>query len=211
MNILKYAAVLFIVPSMFILPYSAYAEAKDPNKASSQYALHIATDHGIVISMPAGIHCGTDCSYTFANNTAVSLTASANPGCTFIGWSEGSCGDKEICTVTMTRKKTVTAIFSRNMYNLAVTLPSVNTGSGYISNATSDISCGSDCSEAYTHGTPVTLTAVADSGSTFLGWTGDCAGISTCMVTMDAVKNVSAIFAMNYAAVLAGDVKSGLP
>jgi len=31
------------------------------------------------------------------------------------------------------------------------------------------------------------------------------------MVTMDAVKNVSAILAMNYAAVLAGDVKNGLP
>jgi len=211
MNILKYAAVLFIVLSMCILSYSAYAETKDLNKASFQYPLHVVADHGIVISMPAGIQCGADCSYTFTDKTAVTLTASANPGYTFIGWSESNCGDKETCTVTMTRKKTVTAIFSRNMYNLAVTLPSVNTGSGYISNSTSDISCGSDCSEAYTHGTPVTLTAVADSGSTFLGWTGDCAGISTCMVTMDTVKNVSAIFAMNYAAVLAGDVKSGLP
>ena len=36
----------------------------------------------------------------------------------------------------------------------------------------------------------VTLTAHADSGSTFTGWSGACTGGGTCTVTMDAAKQV---------------------
>jgi len=37
-----------------------------------------------------------------------------------------------------------------------------------------DIDCGSDCDEVYPVSTAVTLTAVADTGSYFAGWGGDC-------------------------------------
>ena len=46
--------------------------------------------------------------------------------------------------------------------------------------------------------TSVTLTAIADTGSTFSGWNGgNCSGTSTCTVTMDADKTVSAVFVKN--------------
>ncbi len=44
----------------------------------------------------------------------------------------------------------------------------------------------------------VTLTATADAGSSFSGWTGACAGNDVCQVTMDAAKAVTATFALNH-------------
>ena len=41
----------------------------------------------------------------------------------------------------------------------------------------------------------VTLTAAADAGKTFRGWTGACTGsAATCVVTMNASRNVAATF-----------------
>ena len=51
------------------------------------------------------------------------------------------------------------------------------TGSGTI---TSTINCRSDCTEIYSSRTSVTLTATADAGSTFTGWSpSDCAASFT--------------------------------
>ena len=51
------------------------------------------------------------------------------------------------------------------------------------------------CSEAYDDGTVVTLTAVADTGSDFIGWSGEgCSGTGDCQVTMDAARSVTATF-----------------
>ena len=51
-----------------------------------------------------------------------------------------------------------------------------------------------ECTEAYTVGTGVTLTATADAGTTFGGWSGGgCAGTGTCMVTMNMAQTVTAL------------------
>ncbi len=81
---------------------------------------------------------------------------------------------------------------------LTVSLPGV--GSGTVSSAPSGIDCGTDCSQDYTLGTSVTLTAAADTGSTFAGWTaGPCIGTATatCAVTMNADTSVSARFTLD--------------
>ena len=75
---------------------------------------------------------------------------------------------------------------------LAVTLD--GSGSGAVSSSPSGISCGSDCSEAYTYGTTVTLSAVPGGTSAFVGWSGACTGSGTCTVNMDAAKTVTATF-----------------
>jgi hypothetical protein len=67
-------------------------------------------------------------------------------------------------------------------------------GSGVVTSSPAGISCGSDCSEVYTSGTVVTLTATPDANSSFGGWTGACTGNGTCTVTMDAAKSVSPLF-----------------
>ena len=70
------------------------------------------------------------------------------------------------------------------------------TGTGL--SLTTVIDCGSgnrtDCTEAVTDGSAVTLTATADDSYGFSGWTGDCSGTGTCTLTVDADKTVGATF-----------------
>ena len=78
-----------------------------------------------------------------------------------------------------------------------LTVSKDGTGSGIVTSAPAGISCGSDCSEAYNDDTSVTLTAVADLGSTFTGWSGACTSTGSCVVTMDAAKSVTATFTLD--------------
>ncbi len=76
-----------------------------------------------------------------------------------------------------------------------LTAVKAGTGTGTVTASPSGISCGSDCSQSYTAGTAVTLTATAASGSTFAGWSGGgCAGTGTCAVTVNAATTVTATF-----------------
>ena len=69
------------------------------------------------------------------------------------------------------------------------------TGSGGGHILATGINCPTDCSESYPAGTAVTLTASPNSGAQFSGWTGACTGNSSCTLTMDAAKSVTASFA----------------
>ncbi|RIK36751.1 MAG: hypothetical protein DCC55_26355, partial [Chloroflexi bacterium] len=48
----------------------------------------------------------------------------------------------------------------------------------------------------YASGTVVTAMATADTGSTFSGWSGDCTGMGSCVLTVDSDKNITATFAL---------------
>jgi List-Bact-rpt repeat protein len=69
-------------------------------------------------------------------------------------------------------------------------------GAGTVTSDVAGISCGATCAARYSRGSHVTLSATPAAGSTFAGWTGDCSGAAaTCTVTLDAARNVSAVFA----------------
>jgi hypothetical protein len=151
------------------------------------------TGVGTLTSAPAGINCGVTCSSTFESGTSITLTASPSVGSTFTGWSGGGCSGTGVCNITLNSATTVTGNFSLNTYSL--TVAKSGTGSGSVNSTPVGINCGTDCSEMYYHGTNVTLTAAASAGSTFTGWSGGgCSGTGTCVVTMDAAKNVNATF-----------------
>ena len=69
------------------------------------------TGTGSVSSSPAGIACGSRCAAVFAGGTTVALTAVADTGSAFVGWSGGDCSDTAICSVTLSSDRTVTANF----------------------------------------------------------------------------------------------------
>ncbi len=79
--------------------------------------------------------------------------------------------------------------------NYTLTVSKDGMGTGIVNSNPTGIACGMDCSEDYASGTPVSLSAVPAMGSTFAGWSGECTGTTTCMVTMDGVKMVTATFA----------------
>ncbi|MDD5559066.1 choice-of-anchor tandem repeat GloVer-containing protein [Candidatus Methylomirabilis sp.] len=160
----------------------------------STYALTVTkagTGSGTVTSSPAGISCGTTCATTFANGATVTLTATPATGSTFAGWS-GACTGTGACSVTLDAAKSVTATF--NVLSFTLTVTKTGTGSGTVTSSPAGISCGTDCSEAYTSGTLVTLTATPATGSTFTGWSGDCP--SSGQVTMDANEVCTATFTL---------------
>lgn len=65
---------------------------------------------GRVVSEPAGIDCGDDCTVTGVSDESVTLTATDTADSIFSGWS-GACTGKGPCTVMLDADKTVTATF----------------------------------------------------------------------------------------------------
>ncbi len=79
---------------------------------------------------------------------------------------------------------------------LTVTKTSVAGGAGTVTSSPAGIDCGDDCTEDYSNGTPVTLTASSDAGSNFAGWSGACFGAQlTCNLIMTMNRSVTATFA----------------
>src|SRR5207249_11074296 len=75
-----------------------------------------------------------------------------------------------------------------------VNLKISTTGNGVVRGAGAD--CRGNCTAQYTAGAQVHLAAVADSGSSFVGWAGACSGTAGCDLKLDADRDVSATFAV---------------
>jgi hypothetical protein len=54
---------------------------------------------GVVLSSPAGVACGFDCSAPFADDSYVKLSARPAPGSVFAGWS-GDCNAQGVVRIT---------------------------------------------------------------------------------------------------------------
>lgn len=149
---------------------------------------------GSVTSSPGGISCSSTCSAAYVDGVQVSLFAVPNSGSVFTGWS-GACSGTGACNVTMTQARNVTAGFAQGVAGqsqLLVTL--AGTGAGVVTSSPAGINCGSDCTENYAQSTTVILTATPTSGSTFGGWSGACSGTGACVLSMSAVRSVTATF-----------------
>ncbi len=68
------------------------------------------------------------------------------------------------------------------------------TGVGTVTSSPAGIACGATCAGQFTDGSTVTLTAAATGQSRFAGWTGDCSGTGTCLVSMTGNHSVTATF-----------------
>lgn len=96
-------------------------------------------------------------------------------------------------TVTITRTVRVRRPTPRTPTS---TLSIKRTGSGTVTSNDEAIDCGSICSNTYTTGAKVTLTATPAAGSTFAGWTEACRGIGSCSLTINEDESVGAAFAL---------------
>ena len=145
-----------------------------------------------IISDPDGISCSFDCAEDYVDGASVTLTAIPTLDAIFIGWSGDCSGASVTCTVIMDANKNVTATFKPAR---KLTVTKTGAGSGTVTSDPSGINCGADCAKNFLLNTHVTLTATADAGSIFTGWSGDCTGTSvTCTVTMSIDRSVVANF-----------------
>ena len=68
---------------------------------------------GTVISDLPGIDCGETCNFWFARNAVVTISAIAEAGSAFGGWSGGGCTGADPCTVSLSTATSVTALFRK--------------------------------------------------------------------------------------------------
>ncbi|MDO9086866.1 MAG: InlB B-repeat-containing protein, partial [Anaerolineaceae bacterium] len=117
------------------------------------------------------------------------VTAVPNTGYHFVKWSDGSTVNPRTDT-NVTANITVSANFAINTYTLTVN----QSENGSITPVTA----------TYAYGTEVELIATPALGYHFVEWTGDCSGetSATCVLTMDADKEVSATFAIESCSVV---------
>ena len=146
-----------------------------------------------ISSSPAGISCPGVCSFDFVTDAVVTLTANYVNGYTFTGWDYGSCGSNQICDVTLSTNQAVTASYTANI--TTYTLNVINGGNGTVSSSPIGIDCNTDCTEVYTAGNTITLTATPALGFQFDGWSGaGCSGTGTCVFDINADVTVNASF-----------------
>ncbi|OGK83091.1 MAG: hypothetical protein A2X52_04260 [Candidatus Rokubacteria bacterium GWC2_70_16] len=93
----------------------------------SFFALTVAiagSADGTVVSNPLGITCGATCAATYAAGTSVTLSATPDAGATFAGWGGACSGTTPLCAVTLDAARSVTATFSQEFTDPAVTATS---------------------------------------------------------------------------------------
>lgn len=149
--------------------------------------------NGTITSSPAGINCGADCTQSYTVNTNVTLTAAPATDSAFMGWSGACSGISTECIVNVNEAKSATATFELIPFTLSVN----KTGNGSVTSSPAGINCGADCSESYSVGTEVTLTATPGNDSIFSGWNGACTGDDLdCTTSINAAKIVTANFSL---------------
>ncbi|HEC84294.1 MAG TPA: right-handed parallel beta-helix repeat-containing protein [Thioploca sp.] len=163
-----------VTGSIALAPFSSQILilASDAPPPPSNYALTIqkvGTGSGKVASLPTGINCGTDCTANYQSSTEVILTATADAGSTFVGFSGTNCSE----SFTITADMNCTATFDKVAPQaFTLTIQTDGMGSGKVISNPTGIDCGSDCTANYQSDTAVTLTAAADAGSIFAGFSG---------------------------------------
>ena len=122
---------------------------------------------------------------TYFFGASAAVTAMADPDSTFSGWSGTAGSECAAGSVLMVADKSCIATFTLNTYTLSIA--TAGTGSGAVSGT-----------GTYNSGETAAVSATADSGSTFSGWTGpDAAACGSGTVTMNADKSCIATFMLD--------------
>lgn len=172
-----------LAPNTPLGTYHCIITAWGPGGSSStDYYLHVTPRLTLAVIGGGSVNPGVG-THDYQPNETVTVTATADEGWHFTGWT-GACAEgPNPITVTMNASKSCTAVFERTTYTLT----------------TSTIGSGSVTSGGlYNDGDTVTITATPSPGWHFVGWTGACAeGPNPFTVTMDANKSCTAVFEPN--------------
>jgi len=150
---------------------------------------------GQVVSTDGGIDSSFDNSQVYDAGEKVTLVATPDTGYLFGGWGGDIYSTAASVTVTMNSDKTITAKFAPEGVSYTLTILKSGSGNGTVTSDDEAIDCGSVCSQTYTSGTLIKLTATPDENSGFEGWSGDIsATTATVPVIINGNMTVMAVF-----------------
>jgi hypothetical protein len=171
------------------------------NAIGTLYSIDPGTGASTLISpltLPANMTTLRAMDFDPANNTMHALIAdSAFPGTTKLATVD-TVGHVVSSIATTSRFTTLAFKNGTPAATYQLTMIKEGSGSGAVTSSPSGIDCGATCDFAFNSGTSVALTAAADSGSIFDGWSGACSGKGECVVTMNAMRTVRAQFTKVY-------------
>ncbi len=129
------------------------------------------------------------------SGTFTSSAGTISPGQSVCVRHTASSTPNTVVTTTLSIGGVSGTFSSKTLPIYLLTVSKAGTGSGMVTSSPAGIGCGTNCVENYYSGTTVTLTATADIGSMFAGWSGGgCSGTGTCVVSMSAARGVTATF-----------------
>jgi alpha-tubulin suppressor-like RCC1 family protein len=203
--------------------YNDAGQTTVPAGVSDVIAIAAGVNHSVALQLPkwevlvkfpgqgtgtvrgdGGIDCtpasSAGCWASFPAGSQVTLTATADPGSRFLGWSEACTNTEGDCLVTVDGDTSVLAIFEPELassYELELWFA----GSGYGTLWTDHMGCshvpgsGGFCLDTAAPGETLTIEAAPDANMHFTGWSGACHGTApSCAVLMDGPKSVSGTF-----------------
>lgn len=116
--------------------------------------------------------CRGSCELTVTQGNTLSLQAQPDTGAVFTGWSEPCTGVEPDCRLTITEPVQLSAQFEAAPVNYPVAI--TQTGAGQVQVSGTSRVCRPRCDLQIKSGTELVLTAVADSGAVFSGWSAPC-------------------------------------
>ena len=166
----------FLLSALFI--WGCTSEDNQENidtNIATKYTLTVSAGTGGTVSSVGG---------TFTEGTEVTITASASDGYTFSGWT-GSDSSQATLVITADANLTLTANFVENTVQYSVNSTASEGGSVSSSGGT------------YAAGTEITITASANDGYTFAGWTGSESTQTSLNLTVSADLTLVANFTLD--------------
>lgn len=159
------------------------------------------TEGGRIASLAAGIDCAAgSCTTIVPTAGALQLTAFAADGFAFAEWAGDCTGTNPVCTLAVGSAHEVRARFVTTGPRLSIQGEGSGggriTGPGGIECQVSGGTSIGTCSAAFDPDVLVALTATAEPGSAFAGWSGPCVPSGAiCVAWMAAARSIRASFA----------------
>jgi hypothetical protein len=190
--------------------------ACSPTASGVAKADFTVTPAGSIAFGSTALNTALDRTFTVQNTSGGSVSGSASVSAPFSIVSGGSfsLNPGGTQTVTVRFRPTISGNFAGNVTftvgsdsasrgvsgsgapgaTATLSVTKSGTGAGTVTSSPGGVACGTDCTETVVVGTRVTLTATANAGSVFTGWSGACSGTAACVVTVNAATTVTAAF-----------------
>lgn len=188
-------------------------------RLNEKFAVTVGTTggaSGVVTSDPPGIDCGETCTTDWQVGSTMTLTATPDDpdNAVFAGWSEGSpcSGYGSECSFNVVHDATVIAEFEpATTLTMALDGPGVGTIADQYGSFPHCTSASDPCQQTHPQNRSLTFSAVPETGSVFMGWSGACTGTNpTCTFSMTSDRSLTATFsAMRSLTVSKGGAGSG--